>query len=122
MASIQIFKICRLFHEGISIEKTGSFVSATLWNYILPYEPKILSAPSRQIDSRIAKHDWVQRELSNTELLLRSAKHKRDFADTNHILIDDRIDNIEGWVGAGGIGIHHKSAKETIKKLKKLGL
>lgn len=93
-----------------------------LWNYISPYNPQILSAPSRQNDSRVAKHDWVRRELPGTQLLLRSAKHKKDFAAPNHILIDDRLDNIEGWIGAGGIGIHHTSAQDTIEKLKKLGI
>lgn len=93
-----------------------------LWNHIQPYTPQILSAPSRQTESRVAKHDWVSRELPGTQLLLRSAKHKKDFAAPNHILIDDRLDNIEGWVNAGGIGVHHKSTKETIKQLKKLGI
>lgn len=93
-----------------------------LWEFISPYGPQILSAPSRQNESRVAKHDWVSRELPGTQLLLRTAKHKKDFAAPNHILIDDRLDNIEGWVNAGGIGVHHKSAKDTIKQLKKLGL
>ena len=93
-----------------------------LWNYISKYNPQILSAPSRQNDSRVAKHDWVERELPGTKLLLRSAKHKKDFAAPNHILIDDRPDNIEGWIGAGGIGILHTSAQDTIEQLKKLNL
>ena len=93
-----------------------------LWNYIKKYNPSILSAPSRQDESRVAKHDWVNKELPGTQLLLRNAKHKKDFASPTSILIDDRIDNIEGWTGAGGIGIHHKNTKDTIKQLKRLKL
>jgi 5'(3')-deoxyribonucleotidase len=93
-----------------------------LWEYIKEYKPKLLSAPSRQDDSRVGKHEWVERELPGVPLLLRSAKHKKDFADSNSILIDDRIDNIEGWIGAGGIGIHHVNTQETIDQLKILGL
>lgn len=93
-----------------------------LWNYIKKYNPSILSAPSRQDESRVAKHDWVNKELPGTQLLLRNAKHKKDFASPTSILIDDRIDNVEGWIGAGGIGILHKNTKDTIKQLKRLKL
>jgi FMN phosphatase YigB (HAD superfamily) len=93
-----------------------------LWSYIEKYGPKLLSAPSRQPDSRVAKHDWVNRELPGVRLILRSAKHKKDFATPTSILIDDREDNINDWVGAGGVGILHKSAKDTISQLKDLNL
>lgn len=93
-----------------------------LWDYIKKYKPELLSAPSRQPDSRVAKHDWVERELPGTHLILRSAKHKKDFAAKNHILIDDRIDNIQDWRNAGGIAIHHVRTKHTIDQLKSLGL
>ena len=93
-----------------------------LWNYISKYNPELLSAPSRQPESRIAKFDWVERELPDSHLILRSAKHKKDFATPTSILIDDRPENIEGWIGAGGIGILHKSAEDTIKQLKNYNL
>ena len=88
-----------------------------LWDFISPYNPEILSAPSRQTESRVAKHDWVERELPGTHLILRSAEHKKDFASPNSILIDDREDNIKGWIDAGGIGILHTSADDTINAL-----
>jgi hypothetical protein len=93
-----------------------------LWKYIEKHNPELLSAPSRQPDSRVAKHDWVNKELLGVHLILRSAKHKKDFATPKSILIDDRLDNIQGWREAGGIGIHHVSAKHTIDQLKVLGL
>jgi len=93
-----------------------------LWNYIKKHNPEILSAPSRQNDSRVAKHDWVEKELPGTHLILRSAKHKKDFATPTSILIDDRLDNIRGWREAGGIGIHHINTKHTIDQLKVLDL
>jgi 5'(3')-deoxyribonucleotidase len=93
-----------------------------LWNYIKKYNPELLSAPSRQPESRVAKHDWVKRELPDVHLILRSAKHKKDFATPTSILIDDRIDNVQGWREAGGIAIHHVSTKHTIDQLKVLDL
>jgi len=93
-----------------------------LWNYIEKYTPIILSAPSNRDESRVGKQMWVKRELPGVHLYLRYAKHKIDFAEPNAVLIDDRIENIENWVNAGGIGIHHTSTESTIHHLKKLGL
>jgi hypothetical protein len=89
-----------------------------LWEVISKYTPILLSAPSRNNDSRVGKFDWVQRELPGVELILRSASRKREFAAPNHILIDDRPDNIQGWIEDGGEGILHTSAAETLKILR----
>ena len=93
-----------------------------LWDYIKKYNPILLSAPSRAETSKQGKREWVARELPGTKLILKGAKYKHEFAKPNHILIDDRKDNIERWVNAGGIGIYHTSAQNTIKQLQKLGL
>jgi hypothetical protein len=89
-----------------------------LWKVISKYSPILLSAPSRNNDSRVGKFDWVQRELPGVELILRSASRKREFAAPNHILIDDRSDNIQGWIEDGGEGILHVSAADTIRTLR----
>jgi cytidyltransferase-like protein len=93
-----------------------------LWSYIKPYNPKILSAPSREESSKIGKHVWVKNNISDTKLILRSAERKQELAEPNAILIDDREDNIQQWKDAGGIGILHTSANDTIKQLQKLKL
>ena len=89
-----------------------------LWEHIKQYEPKLLSAPSRENSSRVGKRLWVEKHLPGVELILRSAKHKKDLAEPDAILIDDREDNIAGWVERGGIGIVHTSTAETISQLK----
>jgi len=93
-----------------------------LWNYIKPYNPSLLSAPSMEESSRLGKRLWVRNNIPGTKLILRSAEQKQEFANPNAILIDDRTSNIEQWRAKGGIGIMHTSANETIKQLKKLGL
>ena len=93
-----------------------------LWNYIKSYNPQLLSAPSRDESSKIGKFVWVKRNVPGTKLILRSAERKQEFATPNSILIDDRADNIQRWKDAGGIGIHHTSAADTIQQLKDLGL
>ena len=91
-----------------------------LWNHIKQYNPKLLSAPSRENSSRIGKKLWVEKHLPGVQLILRSAKHKKDLAEPNAILIDDREDNINGWIENGGIGILHISTADTMSKLNKL--
>jgi hypothetical protein len=93
-----------------------------LWEYIKQYNPVLLSAPSREESSKIGKYVWVKREMPGTKLILRSAERKQEFATPQSILIDDRKDNIDRWKEAGGIGIYHTSAADTIQQLKKLGL
>ena len=93
-----------------------------MWNYIKKYNPDILSAPSKQDESRVAKNDWIKREIPGGHLILRTMKNKKEFACPTCILIDDLQPNIDSWVGAGGIGILHTSVNETIKQLQKLKL
>ena len=93
-----------------------------LWSYIDKYNPELLSAPSRDESSKIGKFVWVKRNMPGTKLILRPAEQKQQFAKPNSILIDDRADNIQRWKDAGGIGIVHTSAADTIKQLQDLGL
>ena len=93
-----------------------------LWDYIKPFNPQLLSAPSREQSSRIGKHVWVKHKIPGTKLILRYAKQKQELATPESILIDDRQINIDQWEAAGGIGILHTSAANTISQLKKLGL
>ena len=93
-----------------------------LWDYLSPYNPILLSAPSKEESSKIGKRIWVKRNLPSAKLILRPASQKQQFSGENKILIDDRVDNIEQWKSKGGIGILHTSASDTIKQLKELGL
>ena len=94
----------------------------TLWNYIKPFNPTLLSAPSQEESSKIGKRVWVKQNIPGAKLILRPASQKQQFSGENQILIDDRVDNIEQWKSKGGIGILHTSASDTIKQLKELGL
>ena len=119
----------KAFWELISKKGVGFWVGIPwmsdgkqLWNYIKPYDPSLLSAPSREESSRLGKRLWVRNNIPGTKLILRQAEQKQEFANPNAILIDDRTSNIQQWRDKGGIGIMHTSANETIKQLKELGL
>lgn len=103
------------------------------WEFIRKYDPHILTAvPSppwefdwQQVDR--GKRLWYRRHLPvipQRNIHIVEREHKRDFArngKVQNILIDDHINNVKEFGAAGGIGIHHVSAKVTILKLKELG-
>ena len=70
------------------------------------------------------KINWVRRLLSKdikVNIVYREEK-PRYCTGANCILIDDSQENIDAWIRFGGTGILHKSAEETIAKLKELGI
>jgi FMN phosphatase YigB (HAD superfamily) len=93
-----------------------------LWDHIQSMKPTLLSAPSRDPQSRWGKRIWVKKNIPGTPLILAAASAKKNYANKNSILIDDRISNINEWNAAGGIGILHTSTSSTIEKLSKYGL
>ena len=92
------------------------------WDYIKDFDVELLSSPSRSETSRLGKRLWVRNNMPGIKLTLAQAYNKKNYAEPNHILIDDRESNIEQWKEAGGIGILHTSAADTINQLKALGL
>jgi FMN phosphatase YigB (HAD superfamily) len=93
-----------------------------LWNKISSLKPTLLSAPSRDPQSRWGKRIWVKKNIPGTPLILAAAEAKKNYAKKNAILIDDRVSNINDWNNAGGIGILHTSTATTLDKLSKYGI
>jgi 5'(3')-deoxyribonucleotidase len=96
----------------------------TLWKYISQYNIQILSAcPSvcRNDKAVMAgKKAWIKKHCkpSPSQVNIVQRREKKNFADSNHILIDDHIRNTKDFEFAGGHGIVHTSAIKTIKQLK----
>lgn len=96
-----------------------------LWGYVRKYAPNILSASGKPEKKNSAeKHKWVKEHFTGygTIRTVVSSLEKAKYANPQAILIDDRMKSIGPWRKAGGIGILHTSAAETIKELEKLGL
>ena len=93
-----------------------------LWNFIRRYDPVILSAPTKHdVRSFSGKMHWIQQNLDmDTHWVFTKAKHKSLIAEPGRILIDDFEPNIRKWKEAGGLGILHKNAEETIRILEVL--
>lgn len=81
---------------------------------------EILSATSRSNKNAYnGKHIWARRELGNDIKvnLVERGVEKAQFATPNTILIDDKEKVINPFRQAGGIGILHTSATDTINQL-----
>ncbi len=68
------------------------------------------------------KNRWVRKYIDPTVVVTctYSGSQKGAFAKEGYVLIDDRPKNLAAWEEAGGIGILHTSAEDTIKQLKAL--
>jgi hypothetical protein len=106
------------FWVGMQWMKDGK----ELWEYIKKYNPTLLSAPSRNNESRLGKRLWVKNNLPGVKLILASADKKQNYSGRNKVLIDDRKDNIDQWRSQGGIGILHSNTQDTIKQLQAYGI
>lgn len=83
------------------------------------YSPKILSSGYGWIAAQ--KVVWGNRYFPEVEFICtQSAAVKKDHMKPGDILIDDYLKYSHLWVEAGGIFIHHTSAKQSLASLKVL--
>ena len=97
----------------------------TLWNYVKKYNPQILTAQGNPAyGAEPQKRKWIAKHFGpNVNVIVtQKSSEKAQHAAPHRILIDDRDKSIGPWTAAGGIGILHTSAADTIKQLKELGL
>ena len=95
-----------------------------LWTFIQPYQPTILTSPSRDNTSRLGKRLWIKNHITPAPPVeFRFGSAKADFANENAILIDDRPSNLAAFAAKGGIAIECKDGdvQSVINQLKELG-
>jgi hypothetical protein len=116
-----VAEIGEVFWSGMPMMPEGK----KLWEYLVQYNPTILSSPSREQHSKDGKSKWVTKHLRPTpKLIFARAEEKHQYSGRDRILVDDREDTIARWNAAGGIGILCKNGdtKSVIDRLTKLGL
>jgi len=95
-----------------------------LMNYIKDENVIILSSAGSATNANKntinGKKKWMKKNFPNVKVIIEY--HKFKYANKNAILIDDLEKNINPWRKAGGIGILHTSADNTIKQLKQYGI
>lgn len=106
----------------VDLDPTPDF--NTLWDYCKIHDPEVLTATGDIKAAAGEKREWCAKYLGKdvTVNIVQHSEHKGKFAVDNGVLIDDRQRSIDAWVSAGGIGILHTSAVNTIKQLKELGI
>lgn len=95
-----------------------------LWDFIKPYQPHLLTSPSRNDTSRLGKNLWVKNNLNpKPKTIFAYSADKQRYANENSILIDDKKSNINEWAAKGGIAIRCKNGNvdHVIEELMKLG-
>ena len=86
-------------------------------------EVRFLTAPVLSEDCFAGKAAWVRKFVPEEgksalkRLIMASSKDKYYLAGPDRILIDDRLENVEAWIKAGGIGIHHTGDFSVTMKL-----
>ena len=102
-----------------------------LWSIISPYNPFILTSPSRNPESRSGKTKWIQNNLSPQpqDIYFRYSGNKHDILQgkteeeiSNSILVDDFYKNIKPWKEVGAKAIYYTSPSSGISQLNKLGI
>ena len=94
-----------------------------LWEFVKPYNPQILTATGNpSFGAGPQKLEWVAKYFGSdvvVNIVQRSAD-KATFATPNSILVDDKLKAIEPYRSAGGIGVHHTSALDSIEQIKQI--
>jgi hypothetical protein len=91
-----------------------------LYDYIISYNMEILTATgSPSFGSGPQKIDWMLKHFGSEAKvnLVEKSRDKASFATPTTILIDDKLKSIEPFRAAGGVGILHTSAQDTIAQL-----
>lgn len=89
-----------------------------LWDFIKPYHPIILTGGSDGQDVNQGKNAWVARNLGIPPQDVIHDSNKQQYAKPYTILIDDLQSHADNFSNAGGIGILHTSASNTIRQLR----
>ncbi|HEY0113153.1 MAG TPA: hypothetical protein VGB59_08360 [Allosphingosinicella sp.] len=61
---------------------------------------------------------WAAKHFPGTRIITTLARDKRNHAKEGDVLVDDQLRHAHLWEEAGGIFIHHRSADESIERLK----
>ena len=60
---------------------------------------------------------WAARHFPGTRIITTMARDKRDHAREGDVLVDDQDKHRHLWEEAGGVFIHHKSARQSLAEL-----
>jgi hypothetical protein len=83
--------------------------------------PIILTGLPRGNWAEPQKRRWAERHFPGVEVITTMAALKREHCHPGDVLVDDRDKHRHVWEAAGGVFIHHKSARSSIAELRAKG-
>lgn len=83
-------------------------------------DPVILTGLPRGKWAAPQKVRWAARHFPGTRIITVLAVDKRNHAQEGDILVDDQKKHAHLWEGAGGVFVHHRSARESVARLREL--
>jgi hypothetical protein len=93
-----------------------------LFEFSKRYEPKVLTGVPRGNWAQPQKRKWVQAKFGpKVEVICCLAREKNLYCTPGAVLVDDTLKYRDYWIRAGGIFVHHVSAKSSIEQLIALG-
>jgi hypothetical protein len=102
-----------------------------LWEFISPYNPCIITSPSKSPESQLGKLNWIKINLDpqpeDVIFKFTGKKHEILWDKTldkinKCVLIDDFTLNTVPWEIEGGISIFHSNLVQTLDTLKTLNI
>ncbi len=67
------------------------------------------------------KRRWAAKHFPGVPMITTLAALKREHCHPGDVLVDDRDQHRHLWLEAGGVFVHHASARDSIAQLKSLG-
>lgn len=114
---------CDLQNHGGFYEKLPLMSDAMeLYEAVKHMEPIILTGLPLGDWAEPQKRAWGQKHFPDTTMICCASKDKRNYMQPGDVIVDDWPKYKELWEEAGGIFILHTSAKDSITKLKELGI
>jgi len=92
-----------------------------LYEAVKAKAPIILTGMPHGTWAEPQKRAWAARNFPGVPLIATTAALKREHCHPGDVLVDDREQHRHLWEDAGGLFIHHRSARESIQALKAAG-
>ena len=93
-----------------------------LWDAVAHLHPIILTGLPRGDWAAPQKMRWAAGHFPEARMITTMARAKRDHMESpGDVLVDDLLKYKTVWEEVGGVFVHHRNAKTTLKELKALG-
>ncbi|WP_296599899.1 hypothetical protein [Phenylobacterium sp.] len=95
--------------------------AVTLYEAVRDRDPIILTGLPLGRWAAPQKRAWAERHFPGVPMITTSAALKREHCHPGDVLVDDREKYRHLWEAAGGVFVHHKDARSSIRQLRALG-